>query len=530
MMLGADDHILINVDFTRSGLVWSSGTRLSAYSQRSLNRLARPAHHADHLLNHLVDRLIHLRLELMDDPLDPVGDAADAEQARHEGDDQRHGAGQRLLDPVRGTADVAVGDLGHRFDDRLHEVQDLVDALDKEHDRAVDHQDGLDDRADRVEHRDQFGHGGLDDLADQPSQDLAGEHLLQVGKRFPNHLPQPRRPAGDELLEQYGGPLDQPNVALADLLGDLGADLIVGQAEHRQHHLEDRGQREVFRHCNAGLGERAEQPGHEALFEVNPDPIDELADALLDRAEQVPKEADRVGDDQRERVPALLEHAHDAIFELTQHLDDLLDELLELLYQALMGVLQILQCGRALLISVLVALRQLLGQVGLLIVHAPPQLRKAPAHLLLRGLSYSLQVRGQSLDVIGDPPLALADLILGLAQARLDQIGDADNQRVHLGQEDGVGLVEPDLDLGRQRPDLILQPERLAADAAVAVVEAGLDIVLHLLDGGLGAGVENTLHLLVEALQLLVYRQLGIGVVLLDRVGDLLTLQLVLLL
>ena len=70
-----------------------------------------------------------------------------------------------------------------------------------------------------------------------------------------------------------------------------------GQAEDRGQQLDDALEVERLRQLDAALGERPEQPAHQALAEVVEDVVLELEDAALDAVDQVAQEADRVLDD-----------------------------------------------------------------------------------------------------------------------------------------------------------------------------------------------------------------------------------------
>src|SRR3989442_15838764 len=81
---------------------------LTCYSFAHRKQLPNPRYN---LLNHQVDRLVHLILNLQDEAFDLIGEATQAKQASQEADDDRNGTGESLFDPVGGTANVTCSDL-----------------------------------------------------------------------------------------------------------------------------------------------------------------------------------------------------------------------------------------------------------------------------------------------------------------------------------------------------------------------------------------------------------------------------------
>ena len=64
-----------------------------------------------------------------------------------------------------------------------------------------------------------------------------------------------------------------------------------GQAEERGEQLDDALEVELVGQLDAALGQRAEQPAHQALAQVVEDVVLELEDAALDAVDQVAEEA-----------------------------------------------------------------------------------------------------------------------------------------------------------------------------------------------------------------------------------------------
>ena len=84
---------------------------------------------------------------------------------------------------------------------------------------------------------------------------------------------------------------------LADLLDEPVADVRPGQAEERGEQLDDAHRVELVGQLDPGLGERAEEPAHQALAQVVEDVVLELEDAALHPGDQVAEELDRALDD-----------------------------------------------------------------------------------------------------------------------------------------------------------------------------------------------------------------------------------------
>ncbi len=359
----------------------------------------------------------------------------------------------------------------------------------------------------------------------QPADRLDDLHIAgadQVDRRL---LQRRGRPLLDEREQQAHHLLDEGHVPLAEVLDRLGPDLAVDllhrQAQHVQHQLQDRRQRKVLRHLDPAFGHLPEQPLQEAGLQVLPDVVDELRQPLLDRRQQVLQEADRVGDDQVDGLLGLGQQGQDPVAEVAQDLDHLAQRVDQFLRQALVFVLDLLERGGPLVVGLVVALGQLLRQVVLLLVHALAQLVETFLHVLLGGLAHGLQVGRQALDVVVDLLLSRGDGVLRLLETRVDEVGHPDHQGVQLPGEHLVRLVEPVLDLVRQRQELVLQPQGLP-EPAVPIVEAVRDVVAHLGDGVVGALVEDRADFRLQLGEFRVHRRLGARVDPLDVVGDLL--------
>ena len=134
--------------------------------------------------------------------------------------------------------------------------------------------------------------------------------------------------------------LDGGHRLLADLLDDPVADVRPGQAEQRGEQLDDALQVERVGQLDAGLGQRAEQPAHQALAEVVEDVVLELEDAALHAGDEVAEEPDRVLDDVAHHAGHAGEHVREHRGELADRVDDGLDRADGLVDQALVLGLQ----------------------------------------------------------------------------------------------------------------------------------------------------------------------------------------------
>ena len=192
-----------------------------------------------------------------------------------------------------------------------------------------------------------------------------------------------------------------------------------------------------------GLGQRAEQPLHEAGLQVGPDVAGELAEAQLDGRQQVAQEADRVGEDQLDGVGALAQDGHQLVLELDDGLDDRVQLLDERGDQALVRVLDLLQRLVGLVESLLVFLRQRFGELLLLVVNAVFQLLEASATSCCALLRDRLQFLGLAGDVGLDLCLPFGHFVFGFFEPCLDNGRDLHHQRVHQpGEQRAALLVE----------------------------------------------------------------------------------------
>src|SRR5262249_29902185 len=198
---------------------------------------------------------------------------------------------------------------GDRFVDRDDEVLDLVVALYEEH-HQVEHQlHRLDDGRGRVGERQQPDDAFLDHGGDEPVADGSHHRLFEVGELVLDFLPQRRWPFGED-------PLDQ-RVALLDHVEHLGGgrnlldhprlDVLVGQPEDLQDDRQDALRGELERTGQVDLGERPRQPADDALDQVRLDVLEEVFDAVADRAEQVLDERDGILEDRHDGLAGAVE-------------------------------------------------------------------------------------------------------------------------------------------------------------------------------------------------------------------------------
>ena len=172
---------------------------------------------------------------------------------------------------------------------------------------------------------------------------------------------------------------------------------------------------------NTHLAKFAGEPFHDPLFEIGRAFICELLDAFLDRIDQVLQEFNGMGDDQLDRIPALLEDVHDAVFELAQDFDDLVNLFSHLRDQALVLLLYSLEFLVGFVTCLFVTLRQFLGKGLLLLIYTLTQFIKADSNFIFGGFAYGLQVFVfEVLDIFADALLSLSNFILGFFQACID--------------------------------------------------------------------------------------------------------------
>ena len=144
---------------------------------------------ADDLVGDPVDGLEDRLGEGLEERLDLVGDAADAEDRGEGADQHRDALGQRVLDQGGNAAGATGGDGDHRVEHRVDELDDLGAARHDERDDVDDHLAGLDERRRRVEQRDDPGDPGREDRRDQVFGDLGEQVLLQVADPLLDVLP-----------------------------------------------------------------------------------------------------------------------------------------------------------------------------------------------------------------------------------------------------------------------------------------------------------------------------------------------------
>src|SRR5262249_29593549 len=132
------------------------------------------------LFDQPVERGVHLRLDLLDDPADGRAGVTEAEPLHEEADQSRYAAGERALNPLGGIVDLAGGDVADRTHHRVDEREDLVDLLHNEGQRLVDGLQRLDDGAGRIRQLDQLLEADLDQVGGDPAGQAADHHAPQV--------------------------------------------------------------------------------------------------------------------------------------------------------------------------------------------------------------------------------------------------------------------------------------------------------------------------------------------------------------
>src|SRR2546423_6575248 len=175
----------------------------------------------------------------------------------------------------------------------------------------------------------------------------------------------------------------------------------------------------------------------------------ELLNARFDGSDQVSQESNGMGDDQLDRLPPLLEHSADTLFELAQDLDYLAKLVYEFGDKALVLLLHLLELLIRLVGCLFVALCQFLGKGILLLIDTPSQLFKAASNFFFSGFPHCLQVFGETLDIFPDTLLPLRNFVLGFFKARLDGVGDTDYQCIHFSRENLATFLVKDIDFIR---------------------------------------------------------------------------------
>jgi len=212
---------------------------------------------------------------------------------------------------------------------RIGQCREPLRLLHDEADDVVDRLDRLDDRPDRREQAEQPLDPLDDDRVADEGLDAVHHGLAQLSDPLDELLP-----GGGEALGRDGGQerqhlLEDPQAAVAEHLGEPGAQARPREVEHLQGDGDDAAQVELLRDLQPGALERAEQPGGEAALEVVADVPGELAEALAHGVAEVPEELDGVRDDQRERVARAADDAHDARGERAGEREHALDDQLE---------------------------------------------------------------------------------------------------------------------------------------------------------------------------------------------------------
>ena len=198
---------------------------------------------------------------------------------------------------------------------------------------------------------------------------------------------------------------------LADCLDQPGADVRPGQAEDRGQQLEDAREVERVGQLDAGLGERAEEPAHQALAQVGDDVVLEPHDAALDALDEVAEEA-RPGCLMISPITSggLREDVAQHGLQLEDRVDDGLDRADRLVDEALVLGLQLLDAVVEALARLDVLARERVDE------RRPAcRRRRTRAARTCSSISFDASVptfcrsRGQALDVRGDLGLARGD-------------------------------------------------------------------------------------------------------------------------
>ena len=141
-------------------------------------------------------------------------------------------------------------------------------------------------------------------------------------------LDEPGRP----LRDGRGDPLPRPreeahrgaqavDCGPSDALREQLPDALHCDTQHVQDEPEDRAEREVGRNLNPGLRQLSEEPVPEARQEVVPDPVEELAESLLQGPQDVAQEGHGVAQDQVEHVARLGEDPGHQLNRDPQHVE-----------------------------------------------------------------------------------------------------------------------------------------------------------------------------------------------------------------
>ena len=165
---------------------------------------------------------------------------------------------------------------------------------------------------------------------------------------------------------------------------------------------------------------------------MRPDVVDELIEPELDRVDQIGEELDRIVENQLDGLFALLDETHDSRFEFLERLDDFGERIEEARGEAFVLLLNLLEALVCLVVRFLVFLRELLGEIVLLVVDALLELLEAAGHFLRGGLAEG--------DVLGDVDGA-AGLVEGGRLAGRQPHLEAERRggrRVRLGQGEGA--------------------------------------------------------------------------------------------
>ena len=194
----------------------------------------------------------------------------------------------------------------------LDEIEDLLHALDEEHDRVVDRQDGFDGPADRIPESCELGQPDHNDLGDDPFGDRLDDDAFQITDPFQELAPDPGEAFGEEEPEKFKRLFQVLDHVFAQPLDQDRPDLPVGEAKELHDDGDDALEIELLGHFDSGALQGAEHPAYQASLDVFPDAGAELLDAFADGSQQVSEEADRILNNEAKRVFTLFQRGHHA--------------------------------------------------------------------------------------------------------------------------------------------------------------------------------------------------------------------------
>ncbi len=175
-------------------------------------------------------------------------DVSKAELFGEEGNDLGHGSCHRLLHVVGGVGELACGDVGDGFDDRIEQGLELFGLFDEVDDGLVDRLNGLNDGTNRIEERGKLDDGDGDDLGDDPALEALKNGVDEVVRFLDDHLPDHRKALGlHDLHEEVEAAFEEGNGVFPEHLDHLQAKVVIGKAEDLQNETDDLGQPDLAR-------------------------------------------------------------------------------------------------------------------------------------------------------------------------------------------------------------------------------------------------------------------------------------------